>query len=81
MVEFDHLGYDLNHCGVFLDGIQNFIQTCLHHTVRHKRNFYHGSQVFPRDIIQGLSKDFCTVARDSLVVYNQTFENKQQYRW
>ena len=33
MVDFDHLGYDLNHCGGFLDGIQNFIQTCLHHTV------------------------------------------------
>ena len=33
MVDFDHLGYDLNRCGGFLDGIQNFIQTCLHHTV------------------------------------------------
>ena len=33
MVDFDHLGYDLNRCGGVLDGIQNFIQTCLHHTV------------------------------------------------
>ena len=33
MVDFDHLGYDLNRCGGFLDGIQNLIQTCLHHTV------------------------------------------------
>ena len=33
MVEFDHLGYDLNRCDSFLDGIQNCIQTCLHHTV------------------------------------------------
>ena len=31
MVDFDHLGYDLNRCGGILDGIQNFIQTCLHH--------------------------------------------------
>ena len=35
MVDFDHLGYDLNCCGGFLDGIQNCIQTCLHHTVFH----------------------------------------------
>ena len=33
MVDFDHLGYELNRCGGFLDGIQNCIQTCLHHTV------------------------------------------------
>ena len=33
MVDFDHLGYELNCCGGFLDGIQNCIQTCLHHTV------------------------------------------------
>ena len=37
MVDFDHLGYDLNHCGGFLDGIQNFVQTCLHHTVHYKK--------------------------------------------
>ena len=34
MVDFDHLGYELNRCGGFLDGIQNCIQTCLHHTVK-----------------------------------------------
>ena len=33
MVDFNHLGYDLNCCGGFLDGNQNCIQTCLHHTV------------------------------------------------
>ena len=34
MVDFDHLGYELNRCGGFLDGIQNCIQTCLHHAVK-----------------------------------------------
>ena len=33
MVDFDHLGYDLNRHGSFFDGVQNCIQTCLHHTV------------------------------------------------
>ena len=33
MVDFDHLGYDLTPCSGVLDGIQDFIQTCLHHTV------------------------------------------------
>ena len=33
MVDFDYIGHDLNHYGNFLDGIQNYIQTCLHHTV------------------------------------------------
>ena len=31
MVDFDHLGYDLNRYDGVLDGIQNFIQACLHH--------------------------------------------------
>jgi len=33
MVDFDHLGYELNRCGGFLDGIENCIQTCLNHAV------------------------------------------------
>ena len=33
MVAFDYLGHDLNRYGSFLDGIQNCIQNCLHHTV------------------------------------------------
>ena len=41
---------------------------CLH-TICYKPNFYHGSQVFPIDIIQGLSKDFCTPQPENLWLF------------